>query len=68
MGSVSVVGFAAAVEDFAVREHRFELLREAKWSLEEWDRHRRREDARRCYEALCELAGLLESALESVSA
>lgn len=52
-------GFAAVVESIEVREQRWELLREAQWSLREWEIHRRDVDRNRCFAALVALAGLM---------
>jgi hypothetical protein len=54
----SVQGFAA-VETVEVREERWELLREAQWSLRQWERHRRASDRERLVGALSTLAALI---------
>jgi hypothetical protein len=55
-------GFAAAAEDVALREERRELLREAQWSLREWEAHRREEDRGRLLASLEGLARLIRAA------
>lgn len=54
-------GFGVAVEGVAVREERWELLREAQWSLRLWERHRRAEDRERLIAALEGLARLMRA-------
>lgn len=58
----TVEGFAAAVEPVELREERAELLREAVWSLREWDRHRLPEDRARCLAALESITRLMRAA------
>lgn len=54
-------GFAVLVEPAALREERWEQLREAQWSLREWEKHRRPEDRHRLVAALETLARLMRS-------
>lgn len=58
---VNVLDFAA-VETVEVREERWELLREAQWSLRQWERHRRDVDRQRLVGALRTLAALMREA------
>jgi hypothetical protein len=53
-------GFAS-VEPVEVSEERWELLREAQWSLREWERHRRDVDRERLVGALSTLAALMRA-------
>jgi hypothetical protein len=53
-----LLGFAR-VEPVAISEERWELLREAQWSLREWERHRRDVDRERLIGALRTLAAIM---------
>lgn len=54
-------GFAAAAEGVALREERRELLREAQWSLRQWELHRRELDRGRLLAALEGLARMIRA-------
>jgi hypothetical protein len=55
------VAAVVAVETVALREERWELLREARWSLREWELHRRPGDRARLVDALDGLARLMRA-------
>jgi hypothetical protein len=54
-------GFASAAEGVALREERRELLREAQWSLRQWELHRRELDRGRLLAALEGLARMIRA-------
>lgn len=55
------VGFAVAVEPVALSEERWEQLREAQYSLRQWERHRRPDDLARMLAALEALARIVRA-------
>jgi hypothetical protein len=57
-----LVGFPQAVEPAALSEERWELLREAQWSLRQWERHRRELYRARLVASLEGLARLMRAA------
>lgn len=57
-GGRRLQGFAV-IEPVELREERWELLREAQWSLRQWERHRRDVDRERLIGALRTLAAIM---------
>jgi hypothetical protein len=60
-GEAVVLGFPQAVESVEAREERWDLLREAQWSLRQWELHRRDVDRARLVASLDLLSALVRS-------
>lgn len=58
---VASVHDESVLDELAASEGRWELVREAQWSLREWERHRRPEDRARLVATLEQLAALMRA-------